>query len=154
MTKISAGIILYRYKNGVYEFFLVHPGGPFWRNKDIGAWSIPKGEIGPGEQPLTAAIRELKEETGISISGDFIELSPVKLKSGKVIHAWGAEYNLEVKNIISNTCQITWPPKSNNQVTIPEVDKADWFKAESAIKKINPAQIPLIIELEKILEKN
>lgn len=153
LAKISAGIILYRNKNRAYEFFLIHPGGPFWRNKDIGAWSIPKGEIGPGEQPLTAAIRELKEETGISISGDFIELSPVKMKSGKIIRAWAKDYNTEIEKIESNTFNITWPPKSGKQITIPEIDMAEWFQLETAIKKINSSQIPLLIELNKILSE-
>src|SRR5674476_604456 len=112
MQKKSAGILLYRFQNNLPEVLLVHPGGPFWAKKDLGVWSIPKGEFEADENPLDAAKREVKEETGIKVQGDFIELTPVKQKSGKVIYAWALQGNFNLEEIQSNTFEIEWPPKS------------------------------------------
>jgi len=151
MAKKSAGLLLYRFINSSPEVLLVHPGGPFWANKDLGAWSVPKGEFDQDEEPLTAAIREVKEELGLEVSGDFIELSPAKQKSGKVIYAWGIKHDFNPENMVSNTFELQWPPKSGRTIIIPEVDRASWFNIEEAKSKVIPAQIPIIDDLlEKI----
>jgi predicted NUDIX family NTP pyrophosphohydrolase len=145
--KISAGILLYRFNSKRLEVFLVHPGGPFWRNKEEGAWSIPKGETMPGEDALKAAIREFEEETGFIVSGKFIDLVPVKLKSGKIVHAWALEEDVNPAEVKSNTCLVEWPPRSGKTIEIPEVDKGEWFTIDKAKEKINPGQLALIEEL-------
>jgi predicted NUDIX family NTP pyrophosphohydrolase len=146
--KRSAGILAFR-KKPLKEVFLVHPGGPFWKNKDAGAWSIPKGEIDMNEDPLAAALREFEEETGIKPEGAFIQLTPVKQKAGKIIEAWMVETDLDAGRIISNEFTIEWPPRSGVMKRFPEVDKASWFSLDEARKKINPGQLPFIEELEK-----
>lgn len=151
MPKKSAGLLLFRFRNELPEIFLVHPGGPFWANKDLGAWSIPKGEFEENENPLRAAIREMKEETGIEVNGDFIELTPVKQKSGKIIFAWALQSNIAATFVSSNTFEMEWPPGSGKKQTFPEVDKATWFSVHDAKKKINEGQKRLIEELEKKL---
>lgn len=143
----SAGIVLYRKNKNRIEFFLVHPGGPFWKGKDKGAWSVPKGELMEGEDPLTVAKREFNEETGQTIEGNFIALSPVKQKNGKIVYAWAIEGNADAENIVSNTCKIEYPYKSGRWIIIPEVDKAGWFDAVEAKEKINAAQAVLIDEV-------
>ncbi|MEP7232572.1 MAG: NUDIX domain-containing protein [Ginsengibacter sp.] len=150
-TKQSAGILVYRKMVTGAEVFLVHPGGPFWKNKDEGAWSIPKGEFNDSENPLDAAKREFLEETGVNLSGDFIELKPVKLKSGKKVSAWAIEKNIDAGNIASNTFEMEWPPRSGKSQSFPEVDKGEWFGFEKARKKINVMQVALLDQLEKIL---
>jgi predicted NUDIX family NTP pyrophosphohydrolase len=145
--RTSAGILLYREINNYIEIFLVHPGGPFWKGKDKGAWSIPKGEFTKDEDPLTVAKREFNEETGQIIDGDFIELKPIQQKGGKMVYAWAVEGDADAENIVSNTFRQEWPYKSGNWVTIPEVDKAGWFGVDEAKEKINPAQIELIEQL-------
>ncbi len=151
MSKKSAGILLYK-SHKTLEVFLVHPGGPFWKNKDLGAWSIPKGEFTDEEKPLDAAIREFKEETGTKLSGDFIELTPIKQKSGKIVYAWAVKGDIDVSAIECNLIQIEWPPKTGKLISFPEVDKGDWFTAQAAKQKINPSQAALIDELiEKLL---
>ena len=145
--KTSAGILLYRFNKKNIEVFLVHPGGPFWKNKDEGAWSVPKGEYEKDEDPLKAAIREFKEETGISIEGDFISLKPVKLKSGKLVKAWALEKDIDATAVKSNTFLLEWPPRSGKKIEVPEVDKAEWFTIPEAKKKINAGQLPLLDEL-------
>lgn len=152
MPKRSAGILLYRIAAGSLEVFLVHPGGPFWKNKDEGAWSIPKGEFEEGEDPLEAAIREFEEETGAKVSGSFITLDPIQQKSGKYVHAWAVKGDPNIAFIRSNTCEIEWPPRSGKKQQIPEVDCAEWFSLEAAKKKINPAQWSLINQLHKKLK--
>ena len=127
--------------------FLVHPGGPYWQKKDEGAWSIPKGEFNDDENALEAAKREFVEETGYTITGNFIALTPIKQKSGKMVYAWAVENTIDAENIKSNSFIIEWPPKSNKIVTFPEVDKAAWFTVDVAKTKINPAQVALIDEL-------
>ncbi len=152
--KKSAGLLLYRCMENTIEFFLVHPGGPFWKNKDIGAWTIPKGELEDEEDALEAAKREFKEETGTIIDGNFITLTPVKQKAGKLVYAWAIQGNIDSEKITSNTFKIQWPPKSGKWVDLPEVDKAGWFSIEESKQKINPAQIPLIDELLELIKNN
>ncbi len=141
---------MYRISNTFIEVLLVHPGGPFWTNKDAGAWSIVKGEF-TDEDPLAAAIREFKEETGTNISGNFTELKPVKQKAGKIVYAWAVEGNMDASTIQSNTFKIQWPPKSGQWKTYAEVDKAGWFSIEVAKEKINPAQAAFVDELAQKL---
>ena len=147
MANQSAGILLYRRRNNRVELFLVHPGGPFWQKKDLGAWTIPKGEFTENEKGLKAAQREFEEETGIALSGNFIELTPVKQKAGKLIYAWALEGNVDPSAIVSNSFKIEWPPKSGQYREFPEIDKAEWFSEEEAKEKINPAQARLVDEL-------
>jgi len=149
--KRSAGILAWRRLDGAPELFLVHPGGPFWKNKDDGAWSIPKGEIDPDEDPLQAARREFREETGQAIDGAFTPLDPVKIASGKVIEAWSIEHDLDASAIRSNTFEIEWPPRSGKRQAFPEVDRAAWFPAAEALRKINKGQVPLVAQVLKTL---
>ena len=145
--KKSAGILVYRLHSGELEVFLVHPGGPFWKNKDDGAWSIPKGEYTDEEDPLEAAKREFEEETGIECSGKFIMLDPIKQKGGKIVSAWALEKDMDAKSIKSNLFSMEWPPKSGKMQEFPEVDKAAWFGLNDAKQKINPSQAALIDQL-------
>jgi predicted NUDIX family NTP pyrophosphohydrolase len=152
ISKQSAGILLYRNINKQLEVFLVHPGGPFFKNKDDGSWSIPKGEFLDEEDALAAAKREFAEETGQKITeGDFIKLFPVKLKSGKIVHAWAIAGNIDHETIVSNLFEMEWPPKSGKQASFPEIDRAAWFDADVAKIKINPSQAALIEELVSLL---
>lgn len=141
---------MYRLEKKRLKLFIVHPGGPFWKNKDLGAWSIPKGEYDENEDPLKAAIREFEEETGTKVDGDFISLGSVKMKSGKLIEAWGMEGDIDPATIKSNTFPLEWPPKSGKKIMVEEVDKGDWFSPEDAREKINPAQIEFI---NRLIEK-
>ena len=148
----SAGILLYRKKNKNLEVFLVHPGGPFWKGKDAGAWSIPKGEFTDDEEPLAAAQREFEEETGKKIEGNFVALNPIKQKAGKMVYAWAAEGDINADAIVSNTFKIEWPYKSGKWQSYPEVDQAAWFSLAVAKEKINAAQAMFIDDLvEKII---
>jgi predicted NUDIX family NTP pyrophosphohydrolase len=151
VTAISAGLLLYRKNCGHLEVFLVHPGGPFWKNRDAGAWSIPKGIIVPGEEPLDAARRELTEETGISVSGPFLPLGSVQQKAGKLIHAWACEADADESKIVSNTTRVELPRGSGRWIEIPEVDRAAWLSLPLARQKINPAQAELIDRLQSAL---
>jgi|SRR5215203_557289 len=151
MPKKSAGILLYRKKGKSFEVFLVHPGGPYWAKKDAGAWSIPKGEFDDNEDALTAAKREFEEETGTKISGVFIELTPVKLKSNKTVFAWAVEGDLDPLNINSNEFEIEWPPRSGKMRSFPEIDKAAWFNLADAEIKINSQQIKMLEEMKSRL---
>jgi predicted NUDIX family NTP pyrophosphohydrolase len=147
----SAGILVFRKLKNEVEFFLVHPGGPFWQKKEIGAWSIPKGEY-IDEDPLTAAKREFEEETGQTIDGAFFQLTPVKLKSGKLVQAWAVRGDTDASNIRSNEFDLEWPPRSGKKIRVAEVDKAGWFNADRAKELLNPAQAIWIDELnEKII---
>ena len=145
--KESAGILLYRRVNGRLEVLLVHPGGPFWRNKDAGAWTIPKGEVGDAENPLACALRELKEETGLAFGGPVIALPSVRQKGGKLVRAWAAEADFDTATLISNTFEMEWPPKSGQRATFPEIDRAEWFDLDAARVKINAAQAELLNSL-------
>lgn len=152
--KQSAGILLYRIINEEIQFFLIHPGGPFWKNKDQGAWSIPKGEFNFGEDPKQAAIREFEEETGLHIEGELIELPPVKQKSGKVVFAWGLNLDPDLSKLKSNTFPMEWPPKSGKFIDVPEADKWEWFTENQAKEKIISAQLLLIENLLVLLNSN
>ncbi len=143
----SAGILLYKKEEQNLLFFLVHPGGPFWKDKDAGSWTIPKGEFTDDEGALTAAKREFFEETGQRVAGDFYELKPVKQKAGKMVYAWAVEGDIDADRIVSNSFKIEWPYKSGKWITVPEVDKGGWFTAEEATRKINPAQLSFVDEL-------
>ncbi|TWJ00684.1 putative NUDIX family NTP pyrophosphohydrolase [Mucilaginibacter frigoritolerans] len=149
MSKQSAGILLFRRINNQLQFFLVHPGGPFFKNKDLGTWSIPKGEFLDDEKALDAAKREFFEETGSSIDGDFILLNPVILKSGKKVYAWALEGDINHDNIVSNQFEIEWPPKSGKKQSFPEIDKGAWFDFETAKQKINAAQVAFVDQIMK-----
>ncbi|MGV3656314.1 MAG: NUDIX domain-containing protein, partial [Chitinophagaceae bacterium] len=147
----SAGILLYRIFNSELQVLLVHYGGPFWKDKDEGSWSIPKGEYAEPEMPLQAAVREFGEETGTQVQGPFIPLEPIVQKGGKQVHAWAAAGNLDADNIVCNTFSMQWPPKSGQWQSFPEVDKAAWYSIEEATIKINPAQVPFLDQLVKKL---
>jgi len=149
--KVSAGLLLFRRGSSGVEFFLAHPGGPFWAKKDEGAWTIPKGELDPGEEALTAAQREFEEETGIKPHGPFIELGNVQQKSGKIVHAWAWEGDVDPTGIVSNRIRVEWPRGSGRWLDIPEVDRCAWFDGPTAREKMNPAQIELIDRLDDIL---
>jgi predicted NUDIX family NTP pyrophosphohydrolase len=147
MAKISAGLLMYRVRDRELEFLLAHPGGPFWKNKDVGAWTIPKGEIQEGEEPLTAAQREFEEEIGLKPQGTFVPLTPITQKSGKVVHAWAFEGDCDTTCVRSNSFEMEWPPKSGRFQSCPEVDRACFFRLAEAKRKINPAQVALLDEL-------
>ncbi|HUR79440.1 MAG TPA: NUDIX domain-containing protein [Thermoanaerobaculia bacterium] len=144
--KISAGILLWR-KRETLEVFLVHPGGPFWAKKDLGAWSIPKGEIDDGEDPLAAARRELEEETGFAVDGSFRALEPLRQPSGKVIVAFAVEGDCDPSQLRSNSFEMEWPPKSGRRASFPEVDRGAWFTIEEAREKIVKGQVGFLEEL-------
>ena len=129
----------------------MHPGGPFWRGRDAGAWSIPKGEIDAGEDALAAARRELAEETGVTVEGDFMELAPIRQKGGKIVRAWAIEADCDAASIVSNVFSMEWPPRSGKSQEFPEVDKAAWFGMAEARGRINAAQAALLDELERRL---
>ncbi len=154
MAKMSAGLLLYRRREGKLEVFLVHPGGPFWAKKDLGAWSIPKGEHGPDEDPLTAACREFAEETGFTATGPFLPLTPLKQKSGKVVEAFACQAEVDPGDLTSNTFTLEWPPRSGKVQEFPEVDRAAWFPLAEAQEKIHPGQVGLLEELRRLLEED
>ncbi len=151
MGKQSAGILLYRKTEDKLQVFLVHPGGPFFKNKDDGSWSIPKGEFLDDEDPLQAAKREFEEETGQTVTGKFINLNPITQKGGKKVHAWAVEGDINHLMVKSNHFEMEWPPRSGKQQSFPEVDRAGWFDMDIARVKINPAQTGLIEELVETL---
>jgi predicted NUDIX family NTP pyrophosphohydrolase len=147
MPKQSAGLLMFRLRDGEPEVLLVHPGGPFWATKDEGAWSIPKGEFPAEEQPLAAAQREFEEETGCRARGPFIPLTPVTQRSGKLVHAWAVEGDCNAALLRSNVFSLEWPPNSGRRQEFPEVDRAEWFSVPVALRKINPAQRAFLTEL-------
>jgi predicted NUDIX family NTP pyrophosphohydrolase len=151
VSKKSAGILVFRIRDKKPEIFLMHPGGPYWAKIDLGAWSIPKGEIEENEHQSEAARREFKEETGIQLNGELIPLKPVKQKSGKTVIAWAVELDIDVSNIKSNQFEMEWPPRSGNHQQFPEMDRAEWFTVSDAKEKIIPGHAALIGELEEIL---
>ncbi len=143
MPKTSAGLLLYRDRNGVLEVFLVHPGGPFWAHKDLGAWSIPKGEFESGEDPLDAARREFTEETSLTVAGDFAPLKPLKQPSGKIVYAWAVKGDADPARVRSNSFVF----KGREY---PEVDRAEWFSLPEARRKMLPGQLGFLAELESL----
>jgi predicted NUDIX family NTP pyrophosphohydrolase len=153
-SKHSAGVLLFRRRGGErVEFLLVHPGGPFWRRKDAGAWTIPKGQIEDEEEPRACAIRELEEELGPAAELDpeqLIELGSIRQRAGKVVEAWAAEADFDPAALDSNTFEMEWPPRSGEQQEFPEVDRAEWFDLERAREKILPAQAEL---LDRLLDR-
>lgn len=144
--KTSAGILLYRRRDGV-EVLLVHPGGPFWARKDLGAWSLPKGEIDEGEDPLAAAVREFTEETGLPLGGDFRPLRPLRQPGGKTVHAWAVEGDCDPAELRSGLFSMEWPPRSGKRQEFPEVDRAAWFTIAEARRRILAGQAPFLDEL-------
>lgn len=151
MAKISSGVLLYRKHASSIEILLVHPGGPFFAKKDEGSWTIPKGELIDNEDPLAAAIREFEEETGYKPAGDFIALSSIKQKGGKIVQCWAVEGDLDPLAIVSNTFEIEWPPRSGKMKSYPEVDKAAWFSVAVARQKINERQVSFIDNLLEVI---
>jgi predicted NUDIX family NTP pyrophosphohydrolase len=152
-VKESAGILLHRHRGGHREVLLVHPGGPFWARKDAGAWSIPKGEYGDGEDPRACALREFEEELGAPPppAERLVELGTITQRGGKRVTAWAAEGDLDTDNINSNTFTMEWPPRSGRMREFPEVDRAGWFGLDEAREKINPAQAGLLDRLSTAL---
>jgi predicted NUDIX family NTP pyrophosphohydrolase len=151
MPRKSAGLLLFRDGAAGLEVLLVHPGGPFWANKDEGAWSIPKGEFGDDEDPLAAARREFAEETGHQPDGEFIELEPVRQSGGKLVYGWALRADLDPSGFRSNTFTMEWPPRSGRRQEFPEIDRADWFSMEQARRKILESQAPLLDALRRKL---
>ena len=149
--KQSAGILMYRFRDSQLQVLLVHPGGPFWAKKDAGAWSIPKGEFAEGEDPLDAAKREFREETGCAIDAPLIPLRPLKQRGGKLVYAWMVEGNCDPATIISNTFTIEWPPRSGHRQEFPEVDRAAWFPIDEAADKLLTGQRGFLDELSRNL---
>lgn len=151
-TLVSAGLLMYRrVRGGALELFLVHPGGPFFRNKDAGVWTIPKGLIEPGEEPLDAAQREFQEETGFEPAPPFLPLTPVRQKSGKTVMAWAFVGEADPARITCNTYVVEWPPRSGRMREFPEVDRAAFFSPRDARLRLNPAQVAFVDELERLL---
>ena len=150
---MSAGLLLFRRPRGKFEVFLAHPGGPFWEGRDLGAWTVPKGLVERGEDPLATAVREFEEETGIRPEGPFVPLGSVRQKAGKLVHAWAWEGEADARRVRSNTMRVELPRGSGRWLTIPEVDRCEWFDAERARKKINPAQAELIDRLQAALSE-
>ena len=146
--KQAAGLLLFRESVGTLEVLLVHPGGPLWARKDEGAWSIPKGEIEPNEDALSAARREVEEETGARPAGNFIALSPFRQTGGKIVHVWAIESDFDPASLTSNQFEMEWPPKSGNRRSFPEVDRAAWFDLETAGRKILPSQAIVLQHLQ------
>jgi predicted NUDIX family NTP pyrophosphohydrolase len=147
MPARSAGLLIHRRSDSGIEVFLVHPGGPFWAKKDLGAWSIPKGQYGDDEEPFSAAKREFEEETGFVPQGQFIELGEVKQPGGKVVIAWAVEQEFDPEQLRSNTLRMEWPPRSGRQIEVPEVDRACWFTVADARKKLLSGQLPFLDKL-------
>ena len=144
---------MYRIRDGNLEVLLIHPGGPFWTRKDLGAWSIPKGEFGDDEEPLDAAKREFVEETGFALGDTFAALMPIRQAGGKRVHAWAFEGDCDPARIVSNTFELEYPPKSGRMQTFAEADRAAWFDLAEARRRINAAQIPLLEELDNALRQ-
>jgi predicted NUDIX family NTP pyrophosphohydrolase len=149
--KRSAGILLYRLIKNEIEVFLVHPGGPYWANKDKGAWSLPKGEFEEGEDPLETAKREFAEETGSKITGEFCRLLPLKQPGGKIVHVWAVEGDLDAATVKSNLFTLEWPPHSGARQQFTEVDKGKWFKLHTAKEKLLPGQRPFLDQLQDLV---
>jgi predicted NUDIX family NTP pyrophosphohydrolase len=145
--KVSAGILLYRRRGSALEVFLAHPGGPFWKARDDGVWTIPKGEVNAGEEPLDGARREFNEETGFVAAGPFVALTPRRQKSGKTVHAWACEGDVDPAHLSSNEFTMEWPPRSGRMQAFPEVDRAAWFTLDAARVKMLEGQRPFLDDL-------
>ena len=153
MPKQSAGLLLYRRKENGIEVFLVHPGGPYWSKKDHGAWMIPKGEYTDGEEALDAARREFLEETGFVVDGDFVSLGSIRQTGGKIVSVWALEGDCDPEKLVSNYCQLEWPPRSGRMIDIPEVDRGNWFTLREAEARILPSQSPMLTRLAENVGK-
>jgi predicted NUDIX family NTP pyrophosphohydrolase len=151
MPRVSAGLLMFRRKGDAPQVLLAHPGGPLWAKKDLGAWTIPKGEGAPDEDLLATARREFEEETGFRPQGPFHPLGSVKQRAGKVVHAWAFEGDVDPASLRSNTFSMEWPPRSGQRHDFPEVDRAEFFDLDEARRRINPAQAPLLDALEGLL---
>ena len=150
----SAGLLLFRRRGGALEVFLAHPGGPFWKNKDAGAWTIPKGLVDEGEELLDAARREFREETGVEPAGPFLPLGEIRQKAGKRVHAWAWEGDVDAAAVTSNEMRTEWPRGSGRWLTFPEVDRCAWFAPAEARARLNPAQAELVARLEALLAED
>ena len=150
----SAGILMYKHREDELLVLLVHPGGPYWAKKDLGSWSIPKGEYGEDEDPLTAAVREFQEETGGQVQGPFRSLGEITQSNRKIVSAWAVEGDFDPKTLKSNLCEIEWPPKSGRKQLIPEADRAEWFSLQEARRKILAAQRLFLDRLELALKRD
>lgn len=151
MPRRSAGLLMYRRSNGPLEVFLIHPGGPYWAKKDKGAWAIPKGEYDKNEDALAAAQREFTEETGFTASGAFLDLGSIRQTGGKIVRAWAFEGDCDPGDLVSNRCEIEWPPRSGRRLEIPEVDQGRWFRLDQAREYIRQDQEELFDRLLRIL---
>ena len=152
-ASVSAGLLLFRRPAGSLEVFLAHPGGPFWANRDDGAWTIPKGVVADGEALIDAAKREFEEETGIAPRPPFVPLGSIRQKAGKTVHAWAWEGDADASKISSNTSRVEWPRGSGKWIVYPEVDRCGWFDPSTARSKLNPAQAELLDRLESSLRE-
>lgn len=150
----SAGLLLYRRRQGRLEFFIAHPGGPFWSRREEGAWTIPKGIVEVGEQPLDAAVREFREETGLEPEGPYLSLGSIRQKAGKIVHAWAWEGDADPAAIRSNLARTEWPRGSGRWITYPEVDRCGWFSLDEAMRLMNQAQAEFVSRLTKQLEED
>jgi predicted NUDIX family NTP pyrophosphohydrolase len=150
MTKLSAGLLMCRRRNGETEILLVHPGGPFWQKKDLGAWTFPRGTVESGEEPLQTAQREFQEETGLIPVPPFTSLGEIRQKSGKRVLAWAFAGDCDPSQIKSNTFELEWPPKSGRHQTFPEIDRADFFLIEQAAQRLFAAEVPFLERLQAI----
>jgi predicted NUDIX family NTP pyrophosphohydrolase len=151
MPRVSAGLLMYRIQDGKLQVLLAHPGGPFFKNKDVGAWTIPKGEVESDEDLLEAAKREFKEETGVTPTGPFTALTAIQQKGGKIVHAWAFKGDCDPGAIVSNTFRIEWPPRSGRRMDFPEIDRAEFYDVAVASRKIKAAQAALIDELQGVV---
>ncbi len=151
VPRISAGLLMYRIHTHALQVLLAHPGGPLFSRRDAGVWSIPKGEVGPGEALLDTAQREFREETGIEPQGPYLALAPIQQKGGKIVHAWAFEGDCDPSRLTSNTFHMEWPPRSGQSREFPEVDRADFFDLATAHQKIKPSQWDLVVQLVTLL---
>jgi predicted NUDIX family NTP pyrophosphohydrolase len=151
VAKVSAGLLVYRKRQGILEVLLAHPGGPFWAKRDSGAWSIPKGEVDAQEPPLDAARREFHEETGFTVSGAFTALSPLRQPGGKVVHAWAVAGDCDPSQMRSNLFRMEWPPRSGKQQEFPEIDRVEWFAIDEALRRILPGQAGFLRQLATLV---